>query len=650
MCPECGRALRVGRIGRTVGVALGLALASAAIFLGGRLLRERGRENSETSAKKEVPDRSTQSPVASGTEAGQPTIFALDRLDGGVGPADEGVPRAGPSPQAEPGGSAPRVGPEDSTSPGPPEAVRKAASSILMLQTFDAAGRPWREGAAGFIDGATVVVWARSVLGAVSGRGWEVGGGFFRVASALAFDRTSGLAALRLEGANPPPSLGIRLADPAPDEPFFAVTPTAAGTPGVTVGVLSREDSETGEERWRFDGRAPAGEAWILDREGRVTALLSLPDAAGTRALVGAAAIDRLLLASYPRTLEALNAAEYEGTPEAHLDRALARLADREYGAAVHEFLALARIAPSRLRDHETSLAAALLGAIDEGRAGARYGELADAVEEILERVGSLRAVHVQAARLFVEARRYESAVRALLGAIDSSPESAAELAPLLLDAYYLWGDARLREGRAREAAAVFEQGIAHVADPASLYVGLGRARAAFRDYDGARMALEEALLRDGRLADVIEPELEEIYRHLGGEGVLTVDIPTDARLIPVDVLVSAGRSRAIETMYIDSGASWSFLTREFADRLGIVVTPRTHHAVFATANGEVTLPVVVLDEVNFRGFVVRDVEAAIGDLSEGSFRGGVLGNNFLRHFTITIDRPRGKMTFEAAR
>jgi hypothetical protein len=58
----------------------------------------------------------------------------------------------------------------------------------------------------------------------------------------------------------------------------------------------------------------------------------------------------------------------------------------------------------------------------------------------------------------------------------------------------------------------------------------------------------------------------------------------------------------------------------------------------------------VVLDEVNFRGFVVHDVEAAVGDLSSDSFRGGVLGNNFLKHFSITIDRPRGKMTFETAR
>ena len=166
------------------------------------------------------------------------------------------------------------------------------------------------------------------------------------------------------------------------------------------------------------------------------------------------------------------------------------------------------------------------------------------------------------------------------------------------------------------------------------------------QQYNLARIAMEDALSVDPGMVDIIGPLLDEIYRHLGDDGVLTIDIPSDTRLIPVDVWINR---RNHSTLYIDSGASWTFITRDLALSLGIDPDRTGRHARFSTANGTVDLPVVILDEINFRGFTVRNVEAGIGNLGP-TLGGGVLGNNFLRHFKITIDRPNGKMTISDPR
>jgi clan AA aspartic protease (TIGR02281 family) len=640
-CPECGHRLRGRRPWAAIGIAglLAAGLVGIAYF----------------ALRTDVPDRRGADSSIYGENASDETIrLSRDEAESRETPPsmlmlDRSPPEGADS---DPRGETVERGAAESVVgvPGPPLPVREAARSLVFLQTFDRRGRLHAQTSAALLRDRTAVLGAPAVLGAVSGRGWSLSGAFYRIGDSVAFDATTRLVAVRLEGAAPGPALRLRAAAPDPTEPVFVASPSPAGTSSFTVGrLVAMSPLEGDEPGWSFEGDAPAEGGWVLDSKGRAVGLLvPRADESGLE-WVAAASVDSLLASPYVRSLELLNVEEYDGTARCHLDRALALVRERAWSGALDEFLGVARIDPELLASRDTPVGAAVLGAIEEARAGARYGETVGRIEEFLDRVPGLRAARVHAGRLFVEAGRYEAAVRSLLGALDAG-EDSNRARFLLFEAFASWGDSLLRAGRARQAAGVFERGLVHTEGDASLLFGLGRARAALRDYDGARIAMEEALIRDGGLAEVVEPELEDVYRHLGGEGILTVDIPSDSRLIPVDVLISVGRGRDIETMYIDSGASWTFLTREFADRLGIVVTPDTRHAVFATANGEVTLPVVVLDEVNFRGFVVHDVEAAVGDLSSDSFRGGVLGNNFLKHFSITIDRPRGKMTFETAR
>ena len=247
---------------------------------------------------------------------------------------------------------------------------------------------------------------------------------------------------------------------------------------------------------------------------------------------------------------------------------------------------------------------------------------------------------------MYVELDRFDDAVRQFWLAVDSAGVDPEIVRSDLVRAYRDWAR-RLREGgRPSEAVRVLDEALARFPVEAVLLVEAGRARAAIRDWEGARIAFEDAISLEPELAAIIGDELDDVYRRLGGDGILTVEIPRDTRLIPADVWIDR---KAHATLYLDSGASWSFITPDVAARLGVDPRRVGRHARFSTANGEVDLPVVVLDEVNFRGFVVRNVEAAVGELS-GSLGGGVLGNNFLRHFTITIDRPNGRMTIQDPR
>jgi len=93
----------------------------------------------------------------------------------------------------------------------------------------------------------------------------------------------------------------------------------------------------------------------------------------------------------------------------------------------------------------------------------------------------------------------------------------------------------------------------------------------------------------------------------------------------------------------IDTGASDVLIPQAVADRLGLKVGPNTRTKRFATANGVVTHPVVMLRSVALGGAVVENVPASITP----NLQFGLLGLSYFNHFTYNIDAARGIVTLK---
>jgi len=626
-CPQCGAARAASpRRGRRVALG-GFALVALIAACGGAWWLANPRD----------ADRgATPGPPASGagpaSDPGDSTFLFAAGPDPAREEARDGARE--PASRPDPAGLSPG---------GWPGALDAPLRSLVFLQLFDRQGELRRETVAVPLGAGRWGVLADDLLGAVRGRGWTLAGRYHAVETVTAFDLDLGLATLTLSGA-PGRSLERGALPEDPTVPVYLVVASPAATPVVTAGTHAPGRDGRGH---RFEGAADPDGGVVLDRQGRLVGFVPRsPDGTPAGKLLLAPTLEALGAPVDRRSLETLQQDVYAGTARAHVDRALRHLEEDEAVSALSEFLEALRLRADAIEGLELRLAAALLSAIDEARATGAVHRVQLLIEELLATAAAPGVVHLHAGRLYTDVARYALAVEHLLRSLHPGGADEAAVRPWLRRAYLGWArDLRLA-GRAGEAERVLIDAVGRLTRDAVLFFELGRARAALGDWEGARYAMEEALALDPGMASIIGPELDEVYRHLGTDGVLTVDIPRDTRLIPVEVFVNR---RAHATLFLDSGASWTFITPAFAAQLGIDAGRVSRRGRFSTANGQVELPVVVLREVNFRGFVVADVEAAIGEL-DGSLGDGVLGNNFLRHFTITIDRPNGKMTFESPR
>lgn len=99
-------------------------------------------------------------------------------------------------------------------------------------------------------------------------------------------------------------------------------------------------------------------------------------------------------------------------------------------------------------------------------------------------------------------------------------------------------------------------------------------------------------------------------------------------------------------TFIVDTGATYTSISREMAKELGNDLTPIGHVRI-TTANGQIEVPKVLIKEININGLVARDVEATIINLHKGGKFDGLLGLSFIRHFQLTIDPVANQLVFK---
>jgi len=120
--------------------------------------------------------------------------------------------------------------------------------------------------------------------------------------------------------------------------------------------------------------------------------------------------------------------------------------------------------------------------------------------------------------------------------------------------------------------------------------------------------------------------------------------MPPGGRLRPIIVEATLNRTVSVPLM-LDTGASYTVLTRQTAHDLGISGLERLPRQRFLTPGGPIQAPVTTLKFIRVGSVEVQDVAVAI-DLA-GHLDIGLLGMTFLRHFKVTVDQAQGQVRFE---
>ena len=111
-------------------------------------------------------------------------------------------------------------------------------------------------------------------------------------------------------------------------------------------------------------------------------------------------------------------------------------------------------------------------------------------------------------------------------------------------------------------------------------------------------------------------------------------------------IIVDALLNRRLSVpLVLDTGATYTVLTKQTAQDLGIIDLERLPKQHFLTAGGKVLSPVTTLRSIRVGSAEAQDVDVAID--VDGHLPMGLLGMTFMRHFKVTVDQEQGQVKFE---
>jgi len=105
--------------------------------------------------------------------------------------------------------------------------------------------------------------------------------------------------------------------------------------------------------------------------------------------------------------------------------------------------------------------------------------------------------------------------------------------------------------------------------------------------------------------------------------------------------VVLNGRVR--QNFVVDTGASFTLISKEAARELGLTIDENTPFIPIASVSSVILTPLVTLKSVSAGRAELEDVDALIYTMPSG--QDGLLGNSFLNRFKVVLDSVQGKMT-----
>ncbi len=135
----------------------------------------------------------------------------------------------------------------------------------------------------------------------------------------------------------------------------------------------------------------------------------------------------------------------------------------------------------------------------------------------------------------------------------------------------------------------------------------------------------------------------------------LTTDAPRRTASEPVDkaevallpqsdntyVVPAMVNRKYMATFLVDTGASYTVITPQMAESLGIKVTADNPTVPVTTANGILNAPVVRLKNVTLGGMRVDNVDAVVTQLGDAPQISGLLGMSFFRGMELSFKQDK---------
>jgi len=119
---------------------------------------------------------------------------------------------------------------------------------------------------------------------------------------------------------------------------------------------------------------------------------------------------------------------------------------------------------------------------------------------------------------------------------------------------------------------------------------------------------------------------------------------------VEVPILTGLKNSLAVQMIFdhhtlgvfaVDTGATYTVITPDFAEKLGIKITDETPRMVLVTANGAVNAPVVTLNHLGLGDIELNNVQAIVQPLGKNDVICGLLGLNFFKNIDLSIHQDR---------
>jgi clan AA aspartic protease (TIGR02281 family) len=341
-------------------------------------------------------------------------------------------------------------------------------------------------------------------------------------------------------------------------------------------------------------------------------------------------------------TLEALARATYEDTPAEQRYFAEKRAKAQRWEEALSHWKRAIELDDSLRREHEAALAEAFLNAsasaLQQERAADAHARLLEAVDWLPEHGG----IRLRLGESFAKLGEYREAVEHYWLALDFLPAQATEIAKAIVRSYHDWGQALLRQGDFVAAANLFREALQLDTTNGALHFALGQAEFRRQDFDAAIQALESAIAYEPGLRGEIEPYLTKARAFRGGPNTVVISFPPGSTRIEVPVVIN-GRIQV--PFIIDTGASMTLIPAWAAEMLGYRPQATSEWIRVQTAGGPRRLPYAALNRIEIQGFGLSNLPVLFGDLPGHDESRGLLGMDFLRHFSMAVDHDIGRMT-----
>lgn len=342
------------------------------------------------------------------------------------------------------------------------------------------------------------------------------------------------------------------------------------------------------------------------------------------------------------QTLEEIARVTYEDTPAEHRYLAEKRAKAQRWEEALNHWKRAIELDGSLRSAHAAVLAEAFLNAsaatLQQGRSAEAHARLLEAVDWLPEHGG----IRLRLGQSFARQGEYREAIEHYWLALDLLPAQATEVADAIMRVYHDWGQALLKQGDFAAAAGLFREALQLDATNGGLYWALGLAEFRRQAFDAAIQAFESAIASEPGLRGEVEPYLTKARAFLGGPNTVVIAFPPGSTRIEVLVVIN-GRMQL--PFVIDTGATMTLIPAWAAEMLGYRPQASSEWLRVQTAGGLRRLPYAALSRIEVQGLGLSDLPVLVGDLPGHDASRGLLGMDFLRHFSMAVDHDVGRMT-----